>query len=167
MRSEIDKMLAEDGNRTEVFDFALIIPAYAHTSLNGCRSDYETRLRLSDYHLFRSMQHCQDHTINYPLLQCFKCLGFGHTLRRCQETKEKCVNCGGEHRSDACLVKDSGKFVRLLKLVQKFGQGIARRMGKRNKQVPHRIAFYVGKFHRVFGTTLSYFGDDSTHKESL
>lgn len=43
---------------------------------------------------------------NYPLLQCFKCLGFGQTSKRCQETKEKCVNCAEDHRSDACLIKD-------------------------------------------------------------
>jgi hypothetical protein len=44
-----------------------------------------------------------------PLLQCFKCMGFGHTAARCVEKKDRCLHCAGEHKSMACTLKDSSE----------------------------------------------------------
>jgi hypothetical protein len=41
-----------------------------------------------------------------PLLQCFKCMGFGHTAARCVEKKDRCLHCAGEHKSLACTKKE-------------------------------------------------------------
>jgi hypothetical protein len=43
---------------------------------------------------------------NTPLLQCFKCLGFGHTTKVCKNEKERCMNCAGEHDTRKCQVKE-------------------------------------------------------------
>ncbi|XP_041972130.1 uncharacterized protein LOC121728089 [Aricia agestis] len=37
-----------------------------------------------------------------PLVQCFRCLGYGHTKRVCREEKERCSHCAGPHLRTAC-----------------------------------------------------------------
>ncbi|GBP78581.1 hypothetical protein EVAR_57149_1 [Eumeta japonica] len=32
-----------------------------------------------------------------PLVQCSRCLGYGHGKRYCKEVSERCAHCGGEH----------------------------------------------------------------------
>lgn len=43
-----------------------------------------------------------------PLMQCYHCLGFGHTAIRCfnQTNKPRCVHCAGEHKSSDCTKKE-------------------------------------------------------------
>ena len=40
-----------------------------------------------------------------PLLQCYKCLGFGHTSNNCKN-EERCGYCAAGHRTSDCKVKD-------------------------------------------------------------
>lgn len=40
-----------------------------------------------------------------PLLQCFKCLGFGHLSMHCKNT-ERCGYCAEGHRTNECPVKN-------------------------------------------------------------
>ncbi|XP_048484022.1 uncharacterized protein LOC125490052 [Plutella xylostella] len=40
-----------------------------------------------------------------PLVQCTKCLGFGHTKAICRETEDLCSHCGGKHTWEKCQVR--------------------------------------------------------------
>lgn len=42
-----------------------------------------------------------------PLIQCSRCLGYGHIKRVCQEQLDSCSHCGGDHLYDACNEKYS------------------------------------------------------------
>ncbi|CAK1592794.1 unnamed protein product [Parnassius mnemosyne] len=44
-----------------------------------------------------------------PLVQCSKCLGYGHTKRVCNETQEVCSHCGGPHLRTECADWLSGE----------------------------------------------------------
>lgn len=37
-----------------------------------------------------------------PLVQCSKCLGYGHSKRYCSEIEEKCSHCGNSHKKAEC-----------------------------------------------------------------
>lgn len=37
-----------------------------------------------------------------PLVQCSRCLGFGHSKRFCKETVDLCSHCGGPHLKSEC-----------------------------------------------------------------
>lgn len=37
-----------------------------------------------------------------PLIQCSRCLGYGHNKRLCRETTDTCSHCGGPHLRSAC-----------------------------------------------------------------
>lgn len=37
-----------------------------------------------------------------PLIQCSRCLGYGHNKRLCKETTDICSHCGGPHLRSAC-----------------------------------------------------------------
>ncbi|XP_045505801.1 uncharacterized protein LOC123702170 [Colias croceus] len=37
-----------------------------------------------------------------PLVQCSRCLGYGHTKRMCREEKERCSHCAGPHMRTEC-----------------------------------------------------------------
>lgn len=37
-----------------------------------------------------------------PLIQCTRCLGYGHGKRHCTETETVCSHCGGPHLKSAC-----------------------------------------------------------------
>lgn len=37
-----------------------------------------------------------------PLIQCSRCLGYGHSKRLCRETIDICSHCGGPHMKSAC-----------------------------------------------------------------
>ncbi|CAG9138629.1 unnamed protein product [Plutella xylostella] len=36
-----------------------------------------------------------------PVVQCFKCMGYGHTARICR-AEERCGHCGGAHETRSC-----------------------------------------------------------------
>lgn len=40
------------------------------------------------------------------LVQCFKCMGFGHSSPNCNALKDRCLHCAGEHKSMVCPKKD-------------------------------------------------------------
>ena len=40
-----------------------------------------------------------------PLVQCAKCLGFGHTKTHCKAVKDTCSYCGGEHTGKDCPLR--------------------------------------------------------------
>lgn len=40
-----------------------------------------------------------------PLLQCFKCLGFGHVASKCRN-EERCMFCSKNHRSNICELRE-------------------------------------------------------------
>lgn len=47
-----------------------------------------------------------------PLLQCYKCLGFGHTKKFCKLEETHCSHCSGTHEFKVCPVqKDQTKTV--------------------------------------------------------
>lgn len=37
-----------------------------------------------------------------PLVQCTRCLGYGHSKRFCRETADLCCHCGGPHQRTEC-----------------------------------------------------------------
>ncbi|GBP65864.1 hypothetical protein EVAR_85132_1 [Eumeta japonica] len=37
-----------------------------------------------------------------PLVQCSRCLGFGHSKKYCREQNDKCAHCGGDHTGPLC-----------------------------------------------------------------
>ncbi|GBP91340.1 hypothetical protein EVAR_57757_1 [Eumeta japonica] len=37
-----------------------------------------------------------------PLVQCSRCLGFGHSKKWCREQNDKCAHCGGDHTGPTC-----------------------------------------------------------------
>lgn len=43
-----------------------------------------------------------------PLMQCIKCLGFGHTKLHCQEKEQLCSHCGGPHTWENCKDRKAG-----------------------------------------------------------
>ncbi|CAK1596678.1 unnamed protein product [Parnassius mnemosyne] len=43
-----------------------------------------------------------------PLVQCSKCLGYGHSKRTCTETSDVCCHCGGPHLKSECAEWLSG-----------------------------------------------------------
>ncbi|XP_063834856.1 uncharacterized protein LOC135084043 [Ostrinia nubilalis] len=43
-----------------------------------------------------------------PLVQCTKCLGYGHSKRFCTESADVCSHCGGPHMSTDCAEKLAG-----------------------------------------------------------
>ena len=45
-----------------------------------------------------------------PILRCFKCQRYGHTITACKQ-RQRCVRCGEEHNFDDCTKKDSPKCV--------------------------------------------------------
>ena len=44
-----------------------------------------------------------------PLMQCIKCLGFGHTKTTCQEKDHLCSHCGGPHTWQDCKERKAGR----------------------------------------------------------
>ncbi|XP_052740699.1 uncharacterized protein LOC128198591 [Bicyclus anynana] len=44
-----------------------------------------------------------------PLVQCAKCLGFGHTKTVCRERDSFCSHCGGTHTWESCLGRKEGR----------------------------------------------------------
>ena len=47
----------------------------------------------------------QDQT---PLIQCSRCLGYGHGKKLCTETENRCSHCGGPHLRVECPIRLSG-----------------------------------------------------------
>lgn len=43
-----------------------------------------------------------------PLIQCSRCLGYGHTRKLCVETIDVCSHCGGPHLRAECQEWHSG-----------------------------------------------------------
>ncbi|KAJ0170412.1 hypothetical protein K1T71_013783 [Dendrolimus kikuchii] len=43
-----------------------------------------------------------------PLVQCAKCLGYGHTRAHCQEAQSFCSHCGGKHTWEECNRRKDG-----------------------------------------------------------
>ncbi|CAF4950854.1 unnamed protein product [Pieris macdunnoughi] len=43
-----------------------------------------------------------------PLIQCTNCLGYGHTRKYCESTKEVCAHCGEEHKKADCQKYKAG-----------------------------------------------------------
>lgn len=41
-------------------------------------------------------------TDHLHILQCFRCLGFGHIAKNCSAADDTCGHCGGKHESRAC-----------------------------------------------------------------
>ncbi|GBP49275.1 hypothetical protein EVAR_102218_1 [Eumeta japonica] len=37
-----------------------------------------------------------------PLVQCSRCLGFGHSKKWCREQNDKCAHCEGDHTGPTC-----------------------------------------------------------------
>lgn len=48
----------------------------------------------------------EDHS---PLVQCTKCLGFGHTKAICKEKDDLCSHCGEAHLWEKCAIRIEGK----------------------------------------------------------
>ncbi|XP_068631942.1 uncharacterized protein [Battus philenor] len=44
-----------------------------------------------------------------PLVQCTRCLGYGHTKRHCAESEDRCSHCGGRHLRAECPDRQAGK----------------------------------------------------------
>ncbi|GBO99371.1 hypothetical protein EVAR_598_1 [Eumeta japonica] len=44
-----------------------------------------------------------------PLVQCSRCLGYGHGKRYCKEVSERCAHCGGEHTGVTCRARKDGE----------------------------------------------------------
>ncbi|GBP72811.1 hypothetical protein EVAR_40312_1 [Eumeta japonica] len=44
-----------------------------------------------------------------PLVQCSRCLGYGHGKRFCKEVSERCAHCGGEHTGITCRARKDGE----------------------------------------------------------
>ncbi|XP_068631254.1 uncharacterized protein [Battus philenor] len=44
-----------------------------------------------------------------PLVQCTRCLGYGHSKRLCTETEDRCGHCGGRHHRNECTDRQAGK----------------------------------------------------------
>lgn len=50
-----------------------------------------------------------------PFVQCYKCLGFGHTRARCTSEVQCCSHCGGvDHQYEACPSKDDKTSIKCL-----------------------------------------------------
>ncbi|CAD0196461.1 unnamed protein product [Chrysodeixis includens] len=43
-----------------------------------------------------------------PLIQCARCLEYGHTRRLCEKSEDTCSHCGGQHLSIDCQERKSG-----------------------------------------------------------
>lgn len=44
-----------------------------------------------------------------PLVQCTRCLGYGHSKRFCKEPEDLCSHCGGPHLSVECPSRTAGE----------------------------------------------------------
>ncbi|XP_068631472.1 uncharacterized protein [Battus philenor] len=44
-----------------------------------------------------------------PLVQCTRCLGYGHSKRLCTEAEDRCGHCGGCHHRTECTDRHAGK----------------------------------------------------------
>ncbi|OWR46781.1 TRAS3 protein, partial [Danaus plexippus plexippus] len=44
-----------------------------------------------------------------PLVQCTRCLGYGHGRRNCKETVDLCSHCGGGHDRTKCPSRVNGR----------------------------------------------------------
>lgn len=44
-----------------------------------------------------------------PLVQCTRCLGFGHGKRFCKETADRCSHCAGPHLRADCMERKAGE----------------------------------------------------------
>lgn len=43
-----------------------------------------------------------------PLVQCTRCLGYGHSRKYCKEKADHCSHCGGQHLSSGCTKRQGG-----------------------------------------------------------
>ncbi|CAH2097193.1 unnamed protein product [Euphydryas editha] len=43
-----------------------------------------------------------------PLVQCTRCLGYGHGKKYCKEKTDLCSHCGGQHLSSRCAKRQEG-----------------------------------------------------------
>ncbi|CAG9793098.1 unnamed protein product [Diatraea saccharalis] len=47
-----------------------------------------------------------------PLIQCTRCLGFGHGMKFCQESASRCSHCGDPHLRANCPEREAGRAPR-------------------------------------------------------
>ena len=80
-------------------------PHECHPILELSPTIYQRFLEAGKVYIGLQRRPVADHS---PLVQCTRCLGFGHTKKLCQEKDDLCSHCGGIHSWDKCKKRIDG-----------------------------------------------------------
>lgn len=74
-------------------------PHTSHVVLTASPTIWQRALRLGSLRIDLQRVKVEDQS---PLIQCTRCLGYGHGRRLCKETVDLCSHCGGPHLRAQC-----------------------------------------------------------------
>lgn len=74
-------------------------PHTGHVVLSTSPAIWQRALRVGSLRIDLQRVRVEDQT---PLVQCTRCLGYGHGKRYCRETVDLCSHCGGPHLRAEC-----------------------------------------------------------------
>jgi hypothetical protein len=85
-----------------------------------------------------------------PLMQCFKCMGYGHSAARCTESKDRCLHCAGDHKSFECTKKEQKEEFRCWNCVKMAkGKTEATKHRANDRECPYRLKMMQRTLERV------------------
>lgn len=85
-----------------------------------------------------------------PIMQCYKCMGFGHSLARCMESKDRCLHCAGEHKSMSCTKKEQEEEHHCWNCIKMAkGKTEVSKHRANDKNCPYRIKMMMRTMERV------------------
>lgn len=75
-------------------------PLTAHVVIRVSPTIWRRAIDRGSVHIDLQISRVEDQT---PLIQCTRCLGFGHGKRHCVEAEDVCSHCGGPHHRAECV----------------------------------------------------------------
>ncbi|CAH2087978.1 unnamed protein product [Euphydryas editha] len=80
-------------------------PLTAHVVLSASPALWKRITEKGSIHIDLQRVRAEDQT---PLVQCTRCLGYGHGRRFCKEPEDLCSHCGGAHLQSKCIERRDG-----------------------------------------------------------
>lgn len=81
-------------------------PKQCHAVLEVAPTLHKRMIEAGTVHIALNRREVEDQS---PLVQCAKCLGFGHTKALCKETHQYCNYCSGAHPWQECIARQEDR----------------------------------------------------------